>query len=62
MVWHGGQAAIHSCQIGEKTWTLWGPPLYPTKIVMVLAFVLIGLVGLAKWIRDLVFVIKGIKI
>lgn len=62
MIWHGIPAAVHSCQIREGTWSIWSPPLYPTKVVMVLAFLLLGLQGLAKWIRDLVFVIKGINI
>ena len=59
MVWHGGLAAIHSIEINETTYTVWAPPLYPTKIALFVGFLLVGLQGIAKWIRDLYFVVKG---
>lgn len=62
MVWYGAQAAIHSVEIRETTYTVWAPPLYPTKIALLLGFLLLGIQGLAKWIRDLIFVAKGIEI
>lgn len=57
--WKTTTAAIHSVSIGERTFTMWGPPLYPLKIVIALSFVLLALQGIAKLIRDLFFVIKG---
>lgn len=57
--WKTTMAAIHSVSIGERTFTMWGPPLYPVKIVIALSFVLLALQGIAKLIRDLFFVIKG---
>jgi TRAP-type mannitol/chloroaromatic compound transport system permease small subunit len=57
--WKATTAAIHSVVINERTFTMWGPPLYPVKIVIALSFVLLALQGLAKLIRDLFFVIKG---
>ena len=62
VVWYGGQAAILSVHIRETTYTVWAPPLYPTKIALFLGFLLLGIQGLAKWIRDLILVAKGIEI
>jgi len=57
--WKSTTAAIHSVAINERTFSMWGPPLYPVKIVIALSFVLLALQGIAKLIRDLFFVIKG---
>jgi TRAP-type mannitol/chloroaromatic compound transport system permease small subunit len=59
MVWKGIDKAIYSVSILEETYSMWAPPLYPLKITIALAFILLCLQGLAKWIRDLHFVIKG---
>lgn len=59
MVWKATGQAIYSVTINERTFSMWGPPLYPLKICIALAFILLGLQGLAKWIRDLHYLIKG---
>jgi TRAP-type mannitol/chloroaromatic compound transport system permease small subunit len=38
---------------------MWGPPLYPLKTVIAISFILLGLQGIAKFIRDITFLIKG---
>jgi TRAP-type mannitol/chloroaromatic compound transport system permease small subunit len=38
---------------------MWGPPLWPSQILIPLGALLIGLQGLTKWIRDLYMVVKG---
>ena len=62
MIWQSGRIAIWACQVNERTYTMWAPPFYPFRILVVVAFTLLGVQGLAKWIRDLVFVITGRKI
>jgi len=54
--------SIYSVGILEKTFSMWGPPLYPLKITIALSFFILLLQGLAKWIRDLYFLIKGCEI
>jgi len=62
MIWQSSLIAIWACQVNERTYTMWAPPFYPFRILVVVAFTLLGVQGLAKWIRDLVFVITGRKI
>ena len=62
LTWYSTEAAVRSVAIRETTYTVWAPPYYPSKIALALGFVLLGLVGLAKWIRDLVFIVKGMTI
>ena len=62
MIWQSEKLAIWSSQVNERSYTIWAPPFYPFRILVALAFILLGAQGLAKWIRDLVFVITGRKI
>ena len=62
MVWKMGNNALYSVSINEATFSMWAPPLYPLKIVFAVAYILLFLQGLAKWLRDLVYVIKGVEI
>ncbi|GEA14747.1 transporter DctQ-related protein [Moorella sp. E308F] len=62
MIWKYSLHAIYSWSIKETTYTMWAPPFYPLKTVVAISFILLGLQGLAKWIRDLIFVIKGEEI
>lgn len=59
LIWKSTANAIYSWQINERTFSMWAPPFYPLKTVIAISFILLGLQGLAKWIRDLVFLIKG---
>ena len=54
--------AIYSVGIQESTFSMWAPPLYPLKVIFAVAYILLFLQGLAKWVRDLVYVVKGVEI
>jgi len=62
MIWQAGRFAVWAWQVNERTFTMWAPPFYPFRMLLVVAFALLGVQGLARWIRDLVFVITGRKI
>lgn len=58
LLWQGGVKAYNSVLIREVTDSMWGPPIYPIKIAIVLAAFLLLLQGIAKFIRDLYFVLR----
>jgi len=62
MVWKMGGNTIYSVGIRETTFSMWAPPLYPLKVIFSLAYILLLLQGLALWIRQLVYAIKGVEI
>jgi TRAP-type mannitol/chloroaromatic compound transport system permease small subunit len=62
MLWQGTIMAWDSIKIQETSYTLWAPPIYPLKTLMVFAFALLTLQGIAKIIRDIIFVSTGRKI
>ena len=62
MVWKTTANAIYSWSILETTFSMWGVALYPTKTIIAIGFILLTLQGIAKWIRCLIFVIKGEEI
>jgi TRAP-type mannitol/chloroaromatic compound transport system permease small subunit len=62
MIWKYSLHTIYSWSIKETTYTMWAPPFYPLKTVVTISFILLGFQGLAKWLRDLIFVIKGEEI
>lgn len=53
LVWQGGLEARESLLIGEKVNSVWGPPLYPLKILWPIGAFLLLLQGVATFIRDL---------
>jgi TRAP-type mannitol/chloroaromatic compound transport system permease small subunit len=62
MVWKMGANAIYSVGILETTFSMWAPPLYPLKVIFAFAYILLLLQGIAKWLRDLVYVTKGVEL
>ena len=58
ILWQGGVKAYDSVLIREVTDSMWGPPIYPIKIVIVVGTFLLLLQGIAKFIRDLFFVLR----
>lgn len=62
MVWKMGANAIYSVSIQETTFSMWAPPLYPLKVIFAISYILLLLQGLAKWLRDLVYVTKGVEL
>lgn len=59
LIWFGGKTAWHSLLINEHSQTVWGPPLYPTKIILVIGALLIFIAGCNKFVRDLIKVATG---
>jgi TRAP-type mannitol/chloroaromatic compound transport system permease small subunit len=59
MLWATSKYALQSVELRETTMTPWNPPIYPIKVVMVIAFVLLLLQQTAKVVRDLYFIFKG---
>ena len=59
LIWQGGKFAMTSVSLLEHSVSLWGPPLYPFKLVIPVAGSMILLQALANFIRDLICVIRG---
>jgi TRAP-type mannitol/chloroaromatic compound transport system permease small subunit len=59
MLWATWIYTAESIKVRETTMSPWDPPLYPMKIAMTLALVLLYLQGTAKMIRNLYFAITG---
>jgi len=56
---HGWELGLFAYQIGQRTSTPWGPILWPFKMLIPLASVLLVLQGIAKFIRDFYFSLYG---
>jgi len=52
LIWYGGEVAWESLKEGRVSTSAWAPPLWPSQVMVPLGGLLIGLQGLAKWIRD----------
>lgn len=55
----GTEIAARSWKLMEHTVTPWAPPIYPLKTVLPIAFALLWLQCLAKFIRDLTTLTTG---
>jgi TRAP-type mannitol/chloroaromatic compound transport system permease small subunit len=53
LVWIGGEMAWASIQQGESTGTPWNPPIWPVKLAIPVAGLLLLLQGVANLLRDL---------
>ena len=53
LVWQSGISAWESFMMREQVNSVWGPPLYPLKILWPIGVFLVLLQGVAKFIRDL---------
>lgn len=62
MIWKCTQNTLYSIAIREKTSTMWAPPIYPLKIIITFAFLLLLLQGIAKWLKLFVQYTKGEEI
>jgi len=56
---YGGSLAWESLSTFEHSQSAWNPPLYPFKLAIPLAALLLLLQGLAKLIRDILTLIRG---
>ena len=59
MLWQGTILASRSVAILEATNTAWAPPVWPVKLTLPLAALLILLQGIVKFVRDIETVITG---
>ena len=59
LIRYGGEIAWDSLIHHKASTSAWAPPLWPVQMVIPIGGILIGLQGLAKWIRDWVTAITG---
>jgi TRAP-type mannitol/chloroaromatic compound transport system permease small subunit len=59
-IWQGYLFAAKSWSIMETSMSVFGPPLYPIKTVIVISFILMLLQGIAEVVKKIVF-LKGGK-
>jgi TRAP-type mannitol/chloroaromatic compound transport system, small permease component len=50
---------MQSIHLREHSQTAWNPPVWPLKLIMFVSFVMVFMQGLAKFCRDLAFIIRG---
>lgn len=62
IIWYGGKTAYHSFMINEHTQTVWGPPIYPSKMILVIGTLLVFVAGCTKFVRDILIVVTGKEI
>lgn len=56
LFWKGMKMAIGAVIIAEKSWSVWGPPVWPIKIAVPVGAFLILLQGVSKLIRDIAII------
>jgi TRAP-type mannitol/chloroaromatic compound transport system permease small subunit len=59
LIWYGGGVAWESIKEGRESTSAWAPPLWPSQIMIPLGGLLVGIQGLAKWMRDLAIAWTG---
>ena len=52
-IWQGYLFAATSWEMKEHTWSVFSPPLYPIKTVIVVTFLLLALQGVAEVIKNI---------
>ena len=50
-IYFGVSYAVNSWQMWEKSWSIWGPPLYPIKTIIPIAAVMLLLQGISEVIK-----------
>jgi len=59
MVGKGTELAIHSVKINETSFTPWGPPTWPLKIIVVVGAFLLLIQAVANFTRDTILATTG---
>jgi TRAP-type mannitol/chloroaromatic compound transport system permease small subunit len=59
MIWAAWQYMMQSIAVRETTMSPWDPAIWPLKIALVLALILLLLQQTAKFVRDLYYIVKG---
>ena len=60
MVYYGSSLAWESLSTFEHSQSAWNPPIYPVKLTIPLGASLLLLQGIAKLIRDILYLINGV--
>jgi TRAP-type mannitol/chloroaromatic compound transport system permease small subunit len=61
LVWKGGEFALESFTEGKRSSEAMGWPLYPSQMMIPAGGFLIALQGLAKLVRDIAVLVKGVS-
>ena len=61
-LWAATEYARRSVSVLETAGSAWDPPVYPLKLALAFGVTLLLLQGIAKFIRDIHFAIKGNKL
>jgi TRAP-type mannitol/chloroaromatic compound transport system permease small subunit len=59
MLYHGTIFAIDAWAMGETSWSVWGPPLYPIKTVIPITALLLLLQGISEVIKKIAYLKTG---
>jgi TRAP-type mannitol/chloroaromatic compound transport system permease small subunit len=62
LVCTGGQVAFQSLRDNTLSPSAWGPPMWPSQILIPIGGLLIGIQALARWIRSVHVLLRGTEI
>jgi TRAP-type mannitol/chloroaromatic compound transport system permease small subunit len=62
LIWKGGEVAWGSLRRNTLSPSTWGPPMWPSQMLIPIGGVLIGVEGLGKWVRSLYVLMKGVEL
>lgn len=60
-IWQGYFFAERSWAMKETTWSVFAPPVYPIKTVIIISFILLLIQGISEVIKR-VYIIKGVEL
>jgi TRAP-type mannitol/chloroaromatic compound transport system permease small subunit len=60
-IWQGYFFAARSWAMKETTWSVFAPPVYPIKTIIVISFILLLLQGISEFIKS-IYTIKGVEL
>jgi TRAP-type mannitol/chloroaromatic compound transport system permease small subunit len=60
-IWQGYSFASRSWAMKETTWSVFAPPVYPIKTVIIITFILLLIQGISEVIKR-IYIIKGVKL
>lgn len=58
LLWRVAPYVLNSIRIRELYGSIWMPPIYPVKVIILIGISLLLLQGIANWIRSLMVAIK----
>ncbi len=59
--WQGYSFAARSWAMKETTWSVFAPPVYPIKTVIIISFILLFIQGISEVIKR-IYLIKGVEL